>query len=62
MVQQASKEHGEWLELTPDQQAGRNVPFMFGDEFPIPPNGNALENHLRVEFVEAIPGQMQDLC
>eukprot|EP00975_Prorocentrum_lima_P042081 8847134-Prorocentrum_lima.AAC.1 len=46
-VQQARSEHDDWLDLTPAQQAVREASYMFGDEFPIPPNGSTLENHLR---------------
>eukprot|EP00975_Prorocentrum_lima_P010044 2141830-Prorocentrum_lima.AAC.1 len=35
---------------------------MFGDEFPIPPNGNTLEHHLRVDILEAIPRHTQSTC
>eukprot|EP00975_Prorocentrum_lima_P050365 10546167-Prorocentrum_lima.AAC.1 len=35
---------------------------MVGDELPNPPNGNTLENHLRVEIMEAIPRHIQLQC
>eukprot|EP00975_Prorocentrum_lima_P037928 7981541-Prorocentrum_lima.AAC.1 len=35
---------------------------MCGDEVPIPPNGSTLENHLRVEILEAIPRHIQSKC
>eukprot|EP00975_Prorocentrum_lima_P066047 12906949-Prorocentrum_lima.AAC.1 len=52
MVQPARKEREAWLDLTPYEQSRREVSFTFGDEFPIPPNGNMLESHLRVEILE----------
>eukprot|EP00975_Prorocentrum_lima_P059822 12544151-Prorocentrum_lima.AAC.1 len=35
---------------------------MFGDELPIPPIGNTLEDHLSVEIMEAIPRHIQLQC
>eukprot|EP00975_Prorocentrum_lima_P006250 1346110-Prorocentrum_lima.AAC.1 len=61
-VQQARLEHDSWLDLTPAQPAVREASFMFGDEFPIPPNGNTLDNHRRVDIVEAIPKHIQVKC
>eukprot|EP00975_Prorocentrum_lima_P001470 317560-Prorocentrum_lima.AAC.1 len=47
MVKQARRQHGDWLELIPEQQAALEGPFMFGDECPIPPIGNTLEHHVK---------------
>eukprot|EP00975_Prorocentrum_lima_P069201 12924928-Prorocentrum_lima.AAC.1 len=59
VVEPARKEHGDWLELPPEQQAAVDSSYCFGNEVPTPQHGNIIENHLRVDVMESIPKHIQ---